>query len=223
MGVHHRLPHHGRRDRGRRRRRARQADPHRLHPPGRLARGAADRGAIINHSSATSAAVWSGSPARAPAWRSSTRTVHPRRAAHPASQHDRRGAAQRRVGVDLVDRGAHHPRRGRREPGAAARGRGHRRHRARLRRAVAGPRLPLGALHVRRRPVRRRRRDRRRARDRNGGGATLRTTRLRDVQGVVWHVPNGEIHRVGNKSNCGHARSSTWRSATTPTSTPRST
>ena len=29
---------------------------------------------------------------------------------------------------------------------------------------------------------------------------TLRTTRLRDVQGVVWHVPNGEIHRVGNKS-----------------------
>jgi moderate conductance mechanosensitive channel len=29
---------------------------------------------------------------------------------------------------------------------------------------------------------------------------TLRTTRLRDVQGVVWHVPNGEIHRVGNMS-----------------------
>lgn len=29
---------------------------------------------------------------------------------------------------------------------------------------------------------------------------TLRTTRLRDVEGVVWHVPNGEIHRVGNKS-----------------------
>jgi moderate conductance mechanosensitive channel len=29
---------------------------------------------------------------------------------------------------------------------------------------------------------------------------SLRTTRLRDVQGVVWHVPNGEIHRVGNKS-----------------------
>jgi moderate conductance mechanosensitive channel len=29
---------------------------------------------------------------------------------------------------------------------------------------------------------------------------TLRTTRLRDLEGVVWHVPNGEIHRVGNKS-----------------------
>jgi small-conductance mechanosensitive channel len=29
---------------------------------------------------------------------------------------------------------------------------------------------------------------------------TLRTTRLRDVEGTVWHVPNGEIRRVGNKS-----------------------
>ena len=29
---------------------------------------------------------------------------------------------------------------------------------------------------------------------------TLRVTRLRDVEGIVWHVPNGEIHRVGNKS-----------------------
>ena len=29
---------------------------------------------------------------------------------------------------------------------------------------------------------------------------TLRTTRLRDIEGVAWHVPNGEIHRVGNKS-----------------------
>jgi len=29
---------------------------------------------------------------------------------------------------------------------------------------------------------------------------SLRTTRLRDVEGIVWHVPNGEIHRVGNKS-----------------------
>ncbi|MGH9024279.1 MAG: mechanosensitive ion channel family protein [Acidimicrobiia bacterium] len=28
---------------------------------------------------------------------------------------------------------------------------------------------------------------------------SLRTTRLRDVEGVVWHVPNGEIRRVGNK------------------------
>ncbi len=29
---------------------------------------------------------------------------------------------------------------------------------------------------------------------------TLRTTRLRDVEGIVWHIPNGEILRVGNKS-----------------------
>ncbi|MGH9276469.1 MAG: mechanosensitive ion channel family protein [Acidimicrobiales bacterium] len=29
---------------------------------------------------------------------------------------------------------------------------------------------------------------------------SLRTTRLRDVDGTVWHVPNGQILRVGNKS-----------------------
>jgi small conductance mechanosensitive channel len=29
---------------------------------------------------------------------------------------------------------------------------------------------------------------------------TLRSTRLRDVEGVVWHVPNGVILRIGNKS-----------------------
>jgi small conductance mechanosensitive channel len=29
---------------------------------------------------------------------------------------------------------------------------------------------------------------------------SLRVTRLRDVEGVVWYVPNGEIKRVGNKS-----------------------
>jgi small conductance mechanosensitive channel len=29
---------------------------------------------------------------------------------------------------------------------------------------------------------------------------TLRTTRLRDVNGTVWHIPNGNITRVGNKS-----------------------
>ena len=29
---------------------------------------------------------------------------------------------------------------------------------------------------------------------------TLRITRLRSVDGVVWHVPNGEIRRIGNKS-----------------------
>jgi len=31
-------------------------------------------------------------------------------------------------------------------------------------------------------------------------GVALRTTRLRDADGVVWHVPNGVITRVGNKS-----------------------
>jgi small conductance mechanosensitive channel len=29
---------------------------------------------------------------------------------------------------------------------------------------------------------------------------SLRTTRVRSVDGTVWHVPNGEIRRVGNKS-----------------------
>jgi small conductance mechanosensitive channel len=29
---------------------------------------------------------------------------------------------------------------------------------------------------------------------------SLRATRVRDVNGTVWHVPNGEIRRVGNKS-----------------------
>ena len=29
---------------------------------------------------------------------------------------------------------------------------------------------------------------------------TLRTTRLRDVKGTVWHIPNGSIARVGNMS-----------------------
>ena len=29
---------------------------------------------------------------------------------------------------------------------------------------------------------------------------TLRSTRLRDVNGTVWHIPNGEIRAVGNKS-----------------------
>ncbi|MDP8928173.1 MAG: mechanosensitive ion channel family protein [Actinomycetota bacterium] len=31
-------------------------------------------------------------------------------------------------------------------------------------------------------------------------GISLRSTRLRDVDGTAWHVPNGEIRRVGNKS-----------------------
>lgn len=31
-------------------------------------------------------------------------------------------------------------------------------------------------------------------------GLSLRTTRIRDVEGTVWHIPNGEIKRVANKS-----------------------
>ena len=31
-------------------------------------------------------------------------------------------------------------------------------------------------------------------------GVGLRTTRLRDVKGTLWHIPNGEIRRVGNRS-----------------------
>lgn len=31
-------------------------------------------------------------------------------------------------------------------------------------------------------------------------GVSLRTTRVRDVQGVLWHIPNGQVARVGNKS-----------------------
>jgi moderate conductance mechanosensitive channel len=29
-------------------------------------------------------------------------------------------------------------------------------------------------------------------------GITLRSTRLRDIDGTLWHIPNGEIRRVGN-------------------------
>ena len=31
-------------------------------------------------------------------------------------------------------------------------------------------------------------------------GITLRTTRLRDINGTVWHIPNGTISRIGNMS-----------------------
>ena len=29
---------------------------------------------------------------------------------------------------------------------------------------------------------------------------SLRTTRIRDEEGVVWHIPNGEIKRIANRS-----------------------
>ncbi|MEX0952856.1 MAG: mechanosensitive ion channel family protein, partial [Nitriliruptoraceae bacterium] len=31
-------------------------------------------------------------------------------------------------------------------------------------------------------------------------GITLRTTKVRDVSGTLWHIPNGEIRRIGNMS-----------------------
>jgi small-conductance mechanosensitive channel len=31
-------------------------------------------------------------------------------------------------------------------------------------------------------------------------GVSLRVTRIRDQEGILWHVPNGEIRRVGNKT-----------------------
>jgi moderate conductance mechanosensitive channel len=31
-------------------------------------------------------------------------------------------------------------------------------------------------------------------------GITLRSTRIRDVTGTLWHIPNGEIRRIGNMS-----------------------
>ena len=34
-------------------------------------------------------------------------------------------------------------------------------------------------------------------------GISLRVTRLRDEAGVVWHIPNGEIKRVANRSQAG--------------------
>jgi moderate conductance mechanosensitive channel len=31
-------------------------------------------------------------------------------------------------------------------------------------------------------------------------GVTLRSTRIRDIEGTLWHIPNGEIRRIGNMS-----------------------
>ena len=42
----------------------------------------------------------------------------------------------------------------------------------------------------------------------------LRITRLRDIDGTVWYVRNGEILRVGNRARTGPAPSSTSGSAT---------
>ena len=98
-------------------------------------------------------------------------------------------------------RAAADPRRARHRPRAAARRRRDHRRRARLRLADARQGLPVGPVHPRRGPVRRRRH--RRPRPEASGiveAVSLRTTRLRAVDGTVWHVPNGEIRRVGNKS-----------------------
>ena len=122
-----------------------EADPHRRHPRGRVDRGARRAGVCQPLREAPQRWCRAARHACVRASRSSTRSRCPTCAALQRTHTI--GAVLRSVAVDadLVDRGAHHPRRARREPRAAARGRGHRRHRARLRRAVAGPRLPLAA------------------------------------------------------------------------------
>ena len=50
---------------------------------------------------------------------------------------------------------------------------------------------------------------------------SLRTTRLRDVEGVVWYVPNGGIPASATSRSSGRAPCSTSRCRTAPTSTAR--
>ena len=50
---------------------------------------------------------------------------------------------------------------------------------------------------------------------------TLRATRIRSVDGTVWHVSNGQIQRPGTCRSTGRARCSTSRSRSTRTSTGR--
>ena len=100
---------------------------------------------------------------------------------------------ERVVGRDLPVRRRLHAGRPGAEPRAADRRCRHRRCRPRLRRPEPGEGLPLGHLHADRGPVRRGRRDRLGEAVGTVEAVTLRTTRLRDVNGTVWHVPNGEI------------------------------
>ena len=103
-------------------------------------------------------------------------------------------AAFRPVGGARAIAGADDPGRARPQPRPALGRRRDRRGGRRVRLADARAGLPLGHVHAHRGPVRRGRRDRRRRR--SSGvveGLSLRTTRLRDVEGVVWHIPNGEI------------------------------
>ena len=49
-------------------------------------------------------------------------------------------------------------------------------------------------------------------------GVSLRTTRLRDAEGVVWHIPNGDDPAGRQQeSSSGRGPCSTSRSRTTPT------
>ena len=45
---------------------------------------------------------------------------------------------------------------------------------------------------------------------------TLRITVIRDEEGTIWHVPNGQINRVGNRSQ-GRPRPSGTAAETEPT------
>ena len=124
------------------------------------------------------------------------------RTVRPTHRDDGRAAAQHRDhrrGHDRAADGHEHAR----HPARAAAGvRRDRRGGPRLRRAEPGQGLPLRHLHDLRGPVRRRRRHRHRSTARHGTveDVTLRVTLLRDGDGVIWYIRNGEIIRVGNRS-----------------------
>jgi hypothetical protein len=143
----------------------------------------------------------------------------PKPAPGPAGR-DGRGAAEERGLLRHLDPGrADGPRHPRPRPGPADRRGRDRRRRRRVRLPEPGPRLHLRHLHAHGGPVRGRGRGRRRPATGTVEGSGLRTTRLRDVNGTLWHIPNGEIRRVGNRSQGWAGRWSTSRSPTRPTST----
>ena len=51
---------------------------------------------------------------------------------------------------------------------------------------------------------------------------TLRITRLRDGDGVVWYIRNGEILRLGNRSQGWRSSTCSWPTPTTSPGSPAS-
>ena len=90
--------------------------------------------------------------------------------------------------------------RARHQSGTTAGRRRRRRRRPRLRRPEPRPRLHQRLVHADRGPVRHRRPGRPRRRQRHGRAGLVAHHRLRGADGTVWHVPNGEVRRVGNQS-----------------------